>query len=77
MNLYKCGLTIYVIAESEQRAQVIASHNAQEECWSNWQAKQVIDYVTGLWGNCLPYIGDDYDGDDLTCNEFLERKDNE
>ena len=74
MKLYKCNLTLYVLAESEQDAQRIARENAQREYWANWEVEQETKYVSGLWGISLPYVKDESSCEELTCNKFLEKE---
>jgi hypothetical protein len=77
MKLYKCNLTIYVLAESKQEAQEVAVNNCEDEHWDNWKVEHITERVSGMWGDCLPYINEPNEYDDLNCNQFLERKQDE
>ena len=77
MRLYKCDLTIYVLAEDEQNAQLIAAGNAEQEHYTNWEVEQTTEEISGEWGVSLPYSKWDDNIKNLTCNELLERNKNE
>jgi len=77
MRLYKCDLTIYVLAEDVENAQLIAAGNAEQEHYTSWEVEQTTKEIGREWGSSLPYSKWDDNIEELTCNDFLERNKNE
>lgn len=76
MHIYKATLTVYVAANGETEAKLAADRN--EEDFSNWEVKRVLDYddvEPEDWLGYIPWIENltvDAEVDCRTVEELLD-----
>lgn len=71
MKLYKCTMTLYVVAPDNENAKYVAQHNVSEESYASWQSKIATLPLDEGWEDALPF-GHYDDDDEKTCTEWIE-----